>query len=91
MGWFSDNEDKMMQKAKDAVRAEVLGKIELERREKKKKKRKKFFKFLGGLIVVSFWVSVGYMIGVHRNVIKEFFETGKCPKLPKNHPCPFIK
>ena len=36
MGWFSDNEDKMMQKAKDAVRAEVIGKIELERREKKK-------------------------------------------------------
>lgn len=84
-------EEKIRKEAKEAVEAAIVGKLELERREKKKKKRKKFFKRLGRLIFICFWVSVGFLIGVHRKEIVKYIKTGKCPKLPKNHPCPFIK
>lgn len=84
-------EEKIRKEAKEAVEATILGKIELEKREWKKKKRKKFFKRLKRILFISFWVCVGFMIGVHRKAILEYFETGKCPKIPKNHPCPFLK
>ncbi|HAQ51203.1 MAG TPA: hypothetical protein DCR12_00355 [Lachnospiraceae bacterium] len=87
----NEMEDKIKKEAKEAVESVIIGKLELERRERKKKRRKKFFKRLARLIFICFWVSVGFFIGVHRKQIIEYFETGKCPKIPKNHPCPFLK
>ncbi|MCR4611238.1 MAG: hypothetical protein K5644_05000 [Lachnospiraceae bacterium] len=70
----------------EAVKAAIVGAAEMERRKRKKARRKKFFKFVRKIIYIGLFVCAGYMIGVHRNVIKAYFKGEKLPKLPKGHP-----
>ena len=88
----NDMEKKLREEAKQAVKAEFIGQIELERRERQKERRKKRWKRIKKAIHMLILISIGVLIGIHWKAIVEFFKTGKAPKIPKDHCyCPLIE
>ncbi len=87
-----DMEEKLREEAKQAVKAEFIGQIELERRARLKERRKKRWKRFWKLIKLCVFIGIGVLIGIHWKAIVEFIKTGKAPKIPKNHCyCPLIE
>lgn len=57
------------------------------KREIRKKRRKTICKILHTLLLIAF----GYLIALHKDVIKQAIKDGKMPKVPKDHCfCPCI-
>ena len=85
-------EELIKKEAGDAVKATVVGAVELEKRKLRKERRKKFFKRLWKVLSIAFWVCVGFMLCLHKDVIKAYIKGEKLPPIPKNHPnCPCLK
>ena len=72
------------EETQSAVKAAIIGAAEMERRKKKKEIRKKVFKFIHKCICIAGLIGIGYMIGVHREVVIEYVDKhGKNIKIPK--------
>jgi len=79
--------------AENAAKAAVASMIEGKKKQAKKRLRRRIRKAVIRAGVAAGLVCTGYMIGVHRNVIRAYLTGGPMPELPDGHPqvCPMTK
>ena len=72
--------------AQAAAQAAVASAMEETRKQEKRQGRKKVRKVALYCTVAAGLVCTGFMIGVHRKVIKAYLTGGPMPELPEGHP-----